>query len=213
MRAGPLLLVALLLAGCAGSPPPAPASPTPVAPAAVVNATATAPAPPAAPLRLHLQPDLSLRGAPPSTEGSVPLTTPANSPSTPGYPTWKGALAAPARLEKELHVVLYVQATSASASGRNLPATGFHQMDVQIALGNLTFDGQAEGPDVILAGETAKFTATIPVRNATELPAGTVVTLDEIVYYSHVAGAAEFRFVMGPEHPSGFGIGTFPDGH
>lgn len=217
MRAALLLLAALLLAGCS-SPSPSPASVTPAtaSPATVVPAAAanvTAPEPPAAPLRVHLQPDLTMRGTPPATEGSVPLTTPVNSPSTTGYPTWKGTLAAPARLEKEIHVVLYAQASSASASGRNVPAMGFHQVDVRIGLGNLTFEGEAEGPDVILMGDVAKFTATIPVPHATVLPAGTPVTLDEIVYYSHVTGAAEFRFVMGPEHPSGFGVGSFPEGH
>jgi hypothetical protein len=178
-----------------------------------MNATApTAPSPPAAPLRLYLQPDGSIGAAPPATEGTTTLATPVNGPLL-GTPSWKGTLAAPARVEKEIAVVLYAETNSVSVSGGQIPASGFHQVDVYLTLGSLKLYGQLAGPDVIQAGEVAKFSGKIPVANATDLPAGTPVALDDDVFYSHVMGAAEFRFVMGPDHPSGFGAGSFPDGH
>ncbi|MCA1814225.1 MAG: hypothetical protein LC624_09795 [Halobacteriales archaeon] len=206
-----LAVLALALAGCAEPGPPtnAPAGGTPPAasgPAALL-ANATLP-----PLALFLQPDKTLAAAPPASEGTVAPTIPVNNPEATDadYPTWEGKLpsAAQALPEAGVPYVFYFTTTSANLEANQLPpfadAPGF---EVELALGNTTFQQGIEGPATMRAGETYSANGTFHPQQAVGWEAGTPATFHVVVIYTHVTAAAEFRFVMGPEHPSGFVLG------
>ncbi|MEA3200446.1 MAG: hypothetical protein QOE90_1874 [Thermoplasmata archaeon] len=209
-----IALAALLvaLAGCA-SPAPAPHATTPSPAAEIAPAALPANAPPAAPpapLRLYLQPDLALKPTRAAAEASIALPTPVNSQVTYATPAWRGVLAADATLPATLVVVLYAETNSASLSAGDLPPeAGLGLLNVYVTIGNKTYHAAADGPHELVAGQVGQFVAklTLPPGIA---PAGTAIRLDEDVFFSHVQGAAEFRFVMGPQHRAGMS-GSFPE--
>lgn len=204
-----LCLVALVLSGCASSPETAGATPaagqvTAAAPdtlqtAAAANATVP-------PLRLYLGPDLKLAFAPPSAEGEVTLGTPFNSPLTGDYPTWTGVLASDMRVEGDIPVRVYVTSSSANVEANQLPVfADLPAIDVTLMAGNTSWGADLSGPAVVHVGEVALYEGKLHAGRPVTLAAGTALRLDTGVYFSHVAAAGEFRFVMGPQHPTGIG--------
>lgn len=203
MRAPALaaLAVAALLAGCAA--PAQPVAPTPGGgPASMAAGSAEALALPGAPFALYLTPDLGLVPEP-GAAGTVTLTTPVNGPMTPGYPAWAGPLPAAANVTSAgVAVTLFVQSNSASVRANQVPAfAGLPAMFLHLALGNLSLDAEADGPPVLHAGHVYQVNATL-AGDTGAVEAGAAATLSMEVIYSHVAGGAEFQFVMGPDQPA-----------
>lgn len=200
-----LVVLAATLAGCAAPAAP-PVEPAEAGPAAAPEGLAAAETP--APFALHLQPDLTLAPDPPASAGSVALATPVNGPFTPGYPAWNGTLPRGVDLTAAgLAVTFYVEAQTVSVRANALPMfadlPGFF---VALSVGGRSLSGQAEGPQVLVAGEVAEVTATV-AGGIGPVAADAAVRLELIPIYTHATQAAEFRFVMGPEQPARIDFG------
>jgi hypothetical protein len=217
-----LAVLALAMAGCTT---PAPATSdatdsTPAAPtangaggtnlsgtdaaAALANATNVLP--------VYLQPDGTLDGAPPETEGTTAPSVPVNSPQSTDadFPTWSGTLAADVALGADgIPYVFYFTTTSANVEANQLPpfkdAPGFY---VSLTIGNQTYEDQVDGPPTMHAGHVEQVESVFHPSTPIRFAAGDPVSFHVAVIYTHVAKAAEFQFVMGPDHPSGFTLGA-----
>lgn len=205
MRPRPVSAIAMisiaLLAGCA--------SPAPTAAVPTATSVASAPQTAAPALALWLAGPGTLAPTPPVAESSVTLNTPANGPLTRGdaYPKWTATLAQAADVD-DLTVHLFVQTSSASAAANTVPFAGdLPGVGLSFDAGAVSLEGATDAPDVLRAGETYELVIRVAAENETILPAGTEVTLRAYPYYTHVAGAAEFRFLMGPQHPARLLVG------
>lgn len=198
-----LLAVAALLAGCT-----TPAT-TPLASDAASGATA-APggastvatlAAAAPPFDLFMTPDLAL--APEAAaEGSVTLTTPVNGPDTPGYPQWEGTLPRAVNLTSAgVPVTIYIRASTASVRANQVPIFDAPAFYLGLQVGEKELRAEADGPPMMLAGEVYEVVATVGGDSGI-VAAGEAVTFRPVPIYTHVAHAAQFEFVMGPDQPS-----------
>lgn len=197
------LALAALMAGCA--------APDALAPAAAKDAAhaATAAAPPIA---VFLQPDMSLAEAPPAQDAEVAWDAPAQAPFVVHYPVWKMKLAQDVRLEGNLTARIFLTTNTAAIPANAFPmAADLPGLELRLTSGETTWQGEASGGDVMLQGDVRAMDVTIPIPNATTLPAGAEISLRVTPYYSHVAHAAELRFLMGPAHPAG--LGSFRAAH
>jgi hypothetical protein len=186
----PLALLAALLAGCA----------VPSAPAARLQATA-APSPGAPLAALYFTPDGRFAAAPPASESTVTMTDPINSPLSSTYPSWRGALPAGGNAtEATLH--LFVTSNTASLEANAVPVFLFLPgFDVDVALGARNASASPKGPTLIHAGEVQEVVVPLKLNGTGPLRAGDPASVEIVVYYTHVAGVAEFRYVLGPQHP------------
>lgn len=201
-----LAVLTAALAGCVGQAPGtqgSEAGPTATATTASPGGGAAATDRTAAGnVTLHLDGQLGLKEPPPSQAASVPLPTPVNSPFTAQSPQWSGELPRAVNVTAGVPVVLYVSTNTASIAAKNLPVfadlPGFF---LGLTLGEHSYKAEVDGPSTMVAGEVHEVRSTLQ-GTPREFPAGTKVAFTPDVIYSHLQGAAEFRFVMGPEHPA-----------
>lgn len=207
-----LAAAALLAAGCVAPAEPSPANARGAEALAPTSADADAAALPSGPLALYMTPDLALAPEPPGAEGTVTLPTPLNSPFTGEYPTWAGTLPRAVNLSMaEVQLVFYVTTNTASVAAKSVPAfevfagplPGFF---VGLRVGDASLDGEVDGPAFLRAGEVQEVRAVLQ-GDAGDMLEGAEVALRIMPLYTHVAHAAEFRFVMGPEHPAHVALG------
>lgn len=219
-----LAVLALAMAGCTtpaapGSTTTDPSAATPASPAtaqqgaapASLSATATGDGALAPPVALYFQADRTLLVEPAAAEGTVTLDTPVNGPETPGYPAFNGTLPRAVTLGADLDIpfVFYVAANTASIAANQLPIfAGLPGFFLYVTVGNATFEGEADGPPIMHSGHVYEVRGVLDAKALREFPAGEPVTFFAEVIYSHVTQAAEFRYVVGPEHPSGFVLGA-----
>lgn len=206
------LALALLLAGCTGATDePAvesqslaaatPADPDAAA-ATVENATPVAAAAPS----LYLLPDGTLALAPPGAAGETALGMPVNAPvwDDDDYPSWRGAPASGVTLLGTFRARVFATTTSAAVAGSNAPVFADSPGIIfQLEAAGESWGIDASGPATMKAGEIVEFTGTVTFDEPVVVPAGQEIAVTTIAIYSHVAVAAEFRIVMGPDHPTG----------
>jgi hypothetical protein len=205
MKALAIAALIALIAGCAAPEPAArPEAPAQAGGPIAASAPATnGSAPVGGPLALYFLADGAMGARAAERESSVPLVTPLNSPFTGAYPKWNGTAGEelPAHGNVTLH--LFVTSSSASLAANSvivfsdLPGIG-----ATVKLGNVTVQLAVQAPPVVRVGEVVELVATAPYAAKGPIPAGAAVAYGASVYFTHVVGAAEFRYVLGPEHPT-----------
>jgi hypothetical protein len=201
MKATYALVITLALAsGClAGNPEKGPLASTNATPAA------SPASPPMQPLRLFLGSNSALADKSPSA-GYATLGEPVSQPFFHAPPAWSGTTAAPANLVN-VSVEFWVTSNSASVNIAHwISHVAFiptlPDMFVELKVGNVTIDGNASGPLMVMAGMPVHVQTFLQGRNLTQVPAGTKLTLSISPVYTHVEAAAEFRVLYGGSTPS-----------
>lgn len=205
------VLAAALLAttGCLASQP-APESVAPASTAAAPGSgvaesgAATSPTAPAGPLELWPDAKLGIGAAPPEgADAHVTMTDAFNSPMAEGYPVWEGELAEDAAVS-DLELRFFADSSSASLAVRTFwpeDIAGVYATLVA-ADGEVAWSGEVAGPDAVtVAGPVEIVVPLVASGNATTLPAGTPLSLEVTAIYTHFESAAEFRIVIGADHP------------
>lgn len=209
------LVLAAILAGCTGATeePAAQRQSLSASTEATPGAAAESPAnaslaglSTAAASALYLLPDGTLSLAPASAAGEVALAMPVNGPvwDDDDYPKWRASFAQDVNLTGSLAVRVFATTTSAALAGSNAPVfAGAPPVIFQVSVGGEGPSIDLQGPATMQAGQVAEFGGTLHLTQPFVIPAGQEIEVTTIVIYTHVAAAADFRIVMGPDHPTG----------
>lgn len=170
--------------------------------AAGANGTAGA----SGPLALHLLADGTLAVAAPTEAGWVAYPEPVNSPFATQHAAWEGSVPVGGNLTSgEIPIRLYLASSSANVAARLLPPFMLEDLAglyPTLQLGEAMWYGAIDGPDVIPAGQVVEVSGVLRYDGEGAPPTlrpGERARLEIQAAYVHATGAAELRFVMGPD--------------